>query len=510
MHVGGYTPAGKARWTCRDKSRTNDSYCSSTTDPDGTLRSRAGHRSVAAPVFKRKIGRNVKRVIVTAAQNATPVHEGFMAALEAAAKFYKAELIVIPLRYKNPTSRWTKSQSNDEQWAKQVVPYLCNERKKLNPNLILLGDVKVQPTAMSPLDGFEAITHGESGILGHTKMQTRSIPRPQGRYPKLMTTTGACTVQNYTDSKAGKLGEFHHTLGAVIVELDGSRFFMRRINAEKKTGNFYDLDKYFTAGKVTTGHRAAGLILGDTHVGEHDPAVVRATFEKGGIVPFLRPEYIVYHDLHDGAACNPHSMGNPFAKITKMAQERLDVQAEVIAACQFVTSHTPKDSTAVIVPSNHDDFLRRWLINTDWRLNPGNAEFYLESALAMVKLSWSNEGERIQPFAYWARKLMPEAIVLDEDQSFQIEGVECGMHGDAGPNGARGTIKNLRRIGTKSIIGHTHSPGEDEGCMQVGTNAVLKQAYMHGPSSHMHADAVIYQNGKRTLLFIIDGEWRLE
>ena len=37
--------------------------------------------------------------------------------------------------------------------------------------------------------------------------------------PKMMMTTGSCTVKNYTDSKAGKKGEFHHTLGFVIIEI---------------------------------------------------------------------------------------------------------------------------------------------------------------------------------------------------------------------------------------------------------------------------------------------------
>ena len=48
------------------------------------------------------------------------------------------------------------------------------------------------------------------------------------------------------------------------------------------------------------------------------------------------------------------------------------------------------------------------------------------------------------------------------------------MHGDKGPNGARGSIRNLRRIGIRSVIGHTHSPGIDEGCYQVGTSTRLR------------------------------------
>jgi len=45
-----------------------------------------------------------KRYLITGAQNATPVHKGFWSALCVAAKALDAEIIVIPLRYRNPTS----------------------------------------------------------------------------------------------------------------------------------------------------------------------------------------------------------------------------------------------------------------------------------------------------------------------------------------------------------------------------------------------------------------------
>ncbi len=91
-----------------------------------------------------------------------------------------------------------------------------------------------------------------------------------------------------------------------------------------------------------------------------------------------------------------------------------------------------------------------------------------------------------------------------------VAGVELGMHGDRGPNGSRGSIKNLRRIGVKSIIGHSHTPGIEEGCYQVGTSTVLNLEYANGPSSWLNTHCLLYPNGKRTLVNIIDGKWRLE
>ena len=223
----------------------------------------------APPKFKRPLG-NSKIFVVTAAQNATPVHEEFWTALMNYCAVRDAELLVIPLRYKNATSQWTASQQNAEWWldppAKPwedldevtqarygtrtryeyaVYPkrrYLWNVRRKLNDNLVVLGDVRVQATAQVPLQGFESLTYGESGILGHTKVQFKTIPTRAGHLPKILTSTGAVTVKNYTDTGIGKKGEFHHTLGAVVVEVQNDKIFhMRQINAEKSTGAFYDI-----------------------------------------------------------------------------------------------------------------------------------------------------------------------------------------------------------------------------------------------------------------------------
>ena len=75
-----------------------------------------------------------------------------------------------------------------------------------------------------------------------------------------MLTTGACTVKNYTDSKSGKKGEFHHTLGFVIVEIkDDETFFIRQVHGNPSI--FFDLLLYFqtpTMSIHSSWHGAAG------------------------------------------------------------------------------------------------------------------------------------------------------------------------------------------------------------------------------------------------------------
>ncbi len=454
---------------------------------------------------------NAQRYLITSAQNATPVHAGFLETLKVAAKHLGAELVVIPFRYKNPTSIWSRNQEHDEHWAPELEPFLFNVQRKLNQNLVLCGDVKVQPTASSPLTGFESFTGAESCVVGHPKMQFRSVPAPSGRYPKILSTTGAVTRRNYTDTKAGKLGAFHHCLGAVVIELEGRHFHLRQINADRVTGEFTDLATHYTAKGARPAPPALGLVLGDTHARMTCPRVDRATFGKDGIVETLQPQTLVFHDLFDGYSINPHHAGNPFIAAAKHRANAGNVREEVEHAIEFVRTRTV-GRRAVIVGSNHDDFLSRWVSSTDWRQTPGNAKFYLETAAAMLESVRLGAGgaEYADPFVYWVDRLRGRAPIraLRRDESFKLGDVECGSHGHAGPNGARGSLKNMSRLGARMVIGHAHTPGISEGGYQVGTSTPLRLEYTHGPSSWLNTHCAVYATGKRSLITIIDGAWR--
>lgn len=509
FNKNGHTPAGKQRYLCME--------CGySTTDPKAEARDQSGKKQKkikATPKFTRALG-GVKRLVVTAAQNATPAHTGFLTALEGYCQAHDAELIVIPIRYKNPTSRWTRSQANEDQWDGRLEPYLYNQRKKLNANLVLLGDIKTQPTATRPLSGFEGITHGESGILAHTKLQLKSIPAPQSAMPKIMTTTGAVTLPNYTDSKAGKLGEFHHSFAAAAVEIQGSKFHIRQLRA-CEDGSFIDAAdnmEYRADGTVRPAGRAKALVLGDLHWRTRDPKAVNATFGKGGMVEVMDPEVIVLHDLLDGVSVNHHERANPFSRLATRELDFHLVEKEVRDTIEGV-SKLLDGRQAIVVPSNHDRFLSRWVTENDWRDDVENAAFYLETAKAMVdSVKWTPQGPSVtDPFAYWIRQWGPDNLTpLRLDEPYTIDGIELNMHGDLGPNGARGTVNNLSRLGVKVMSGHTHSPAIEEGHDKVGTMSYLRASYAKGPSSWLQTNGTILANGKQTLLNIIDGKWRMQ
>ncbi len=450
--------------------------------------------------------------VITAAQNGTPVQPVFWNILKRIKKDREAELLVIPFRYKNPSSTWTASQANEEWWTTEVQPFLWNVTKVLNPNLMLMGDAKVIPTASDPLTGFDPLSSASSAIIGHPKIALRSIATPSNRMAKVMATTGACTVPNFTDSRLGKLGKFHHTLAAIIVEIEGSKFYLRHLYFDKTTQSVTDLNIRYYEDRTETAPRPLALIMGDTHVDFIDPAVERATFGIGGMVDILKPRHLIFHDLLDAYSCNPHHKGNPFISYAKAISGRGDVKAEVQRACEFVRDRTEGDIVSIVVPSNHDDMLKRWIITEDWKTTGRNMKFYLSVADRMI--DGTRMTEHGTQFPSPLPLVFPDFVdmrgirLLKEDESFVLGQVELGMHGDRGPNGSRGSIKNIRRIGIRSIIGHSHSPGIDEGCVQVGTSTRLRLEYNSGPGAWLNAHCILHEGGKRQLVIIVDGNWR--
>lgn len=452
--------------------------------------------------------------IITCAQNATPVELPFWKSLLAAAKHYKAQLIVIPIRYKNPTSEFTAWNEEQERWDPifEEGGYLYEGRDLIHDHLMVLGDIKMQATAVSPLAGWESISGSYSAIIGHPKLEMRMVPTPQNSLPKMMITTGACTKKNYSDTRAGKRGEFHHTFGAALVERDGDRFHIRQLNA-MRDGTFIDLRNKFTPKGVEKSGPAEALVMGDTHVDVVDPEVVAATFtERDSIVKHMQPKRLVWHDLVDGGTVNPHRAADPFTRAARYQAKISDIYEELKRSAEFIDTHSPKTATNIIIPSNHDDFLNRWMKATDWRGEPANAEFYLETALEMVRGGTMGPGgyEGLDPFVYWMKKLCKHKNVIYPEfgGGVVVKNVDISMHGHLGANGARGGLRGFSKLGVKTIVGHSHTPGIIEGAYQVGTSTHLKLEYNDGPSSWLNTHALVYPNGKRTLINVIKGKWR--
>lgn len=449
-----------------------------------------------------------KRYVVTYAQNATPVHKSFFGALKKYAEHNDAELIVIPGRYTNPTSLWTRNMEHDEWWAPEVAQYLFEGKLKLGRSLTIFGDISIQPTADRPLTGFDVHAGETSAIFGHPKLQLRTVATAKRRYPRIFTTTGACTKPNYTRTKAGKKGEAHHVYGATIVEQGERLFHVRQVTAAKD-GSFIDLDTHYTAEKVSPAPRALALVCGDIHVDKKDDTVLAATFEgPESIVGVLRPEKILYHDVLDFDVRNHHSIGNFKNRYDRATGKKPDlVEGEVQRAIEFIDA-TPVDAEPIVVRSNHDEAFDRWLATADPRVDPINAPFFHSTwskifAHRNATSTWPNALELV-----YTTQGRSRARFVGRSDVLKIGPWACNFHGDHGLNGARAVPDTYARLGIKTVTAHHHSPSITDGNVTVGVKGSLDMGYNGIPSSWLNTDYVIYADGQGSLISIIDGEWR--
>lgn len=453
-----------------------------------------------------------KRFIITSAQNATPINSAFLNSIKTYCEENNAFLVVIPYRYHNPTSVFI--DEDEDWWYPNIEPYLINKRFDIGKNLTVLADIKLQPTAKTPLVGIEGFTSTASCIVGHPKYQLTSVATRQGDMAKLMSTTGSVTLKNYTNSKAGKVGDRHHVYGATVVELDKDLFHMRHVSASDD-GSFIDLDKEYSADGVKKVENIEALVMGDLHHWFLDDGVDKSVFGEGGILDVLKPKNLILHDVIDFYSATHHHRTEPFIKFAKHKFGKNNIKKEIEDFCGYFIERlkTRKNIDTYIIPSNHDDHMTRYIREVDWRSDPENAEFYLETALYMLQQTRfiSTGSDTPKAFKYWLSKYLDEKRVriLDRDDSLELCNVEHGLHGDLGTNGSRGSVLNLSKIGVKATIGHSHTPAVRDGVFCVG-HSTGGMEYAKGPSSWLTSHCILYSNGKRTLVHSLKGRWKAD
>lgn len=453
---------------------------------------------------QRELDKTRKRFIITWAQNNTPVHINLFKNIKAYAEFIDADIHVIAGRYKNPTSVFT--DKDEETWDKHVLPYLDANRHNVHKYLSIMSDVKIQPTAVNPMSGLQGMSGINSCIFGAPKTQFEMIPTLMGNKPKMMMTTGSVTKINYTDSKAGKKGEFHHIYGFVVVEIkDNETFYARQVTADDVTGNFTDL--YYTVknGVVNKIDRIEAIILGDIHYGNHDEAVLTLTHK---FMKKVKPKHVVLHDIFDGDSISHHQIKDPFMQYSKEVHDKNDLGKELDYMMDNLKDFEDYENV-VIVRGNHDDFLDRWLKNEDWKKQPTpkNSRLYMQLSDILLQQYEENSNNIKGVIPVLINRKYPKYITLGRQDSYRVKNWEVGQHGDMGVNGSRASLQQFRMLNTKIIFGHSHTPGRKDGALSVGTTTKLRMGYNNGPSSWLHSHVLIHEDGKaQHINFITDSD----
>jgi hypothetical protein len=442
-----------------------------------------------------------QRFLISWAQSETTVHKGFLKNMEAYAEHIDAEILICAGRYRSPTSlSASKSleakEKNTNTWDKSVLPYLDANRHNIHKHLVVLSDVKIQPTASNPLSSLNGLTKAESCIVGSPRVHLKSLPVLDGYPNKLLLTTGAVTVENYTDSKIGKLGCFHHQLGFIIVELDGDDFHIRQVVADTK-GDFYDLIYRLKDGVCLNNEKGIeAIVLGDLHLPEENKEAVIVSLQ---MLQKFKPRHVIIHDIIDNGAISHHEKRNPFHLLRRENDGSNSLQKELDYMIDWFRDKT--EYNFIIPNANHNDFIDRWLQNEDWR-KENNKSLYLEFANITAK-GLAPKGI----IAYLLEKEYPNIKCLSVDESYKVLDFELSVHGNTGASGSRGSAIQFKNLNVRLITAHTHSSSRMDNHLCAGTLTKLRMGYNIGMSSWIASNVVIYPDGKASHIHIVNNKY---
>jgi hypothetical protein len=476
----------------------------------------------------------IYRYILTSAQNNTFIEESTWKNILAHSRNYKAHIFVGTYTYnqnafgKLSVKKGTHKRPERELWyAPEVLPYIKDRRVQLAPGLVWCGEYNSLPTNVRPLAGLETYTGRSSGIFPHAKLAVRSLPTMRGEGVKINYTTGTVTQKNYIQKREGMIAEFHHVYGALLVEVNSDgNWWVRQLN-EAEDGTMQDLGVIANNGKITTFNRIEAITYGDLHGTWADPKAVALSLEMRDR---LKPKYQFLHDIMEGAAVNPHvrKYKAHHPKFYTWLRGYHKLENELVDTVKLLETFDSPGIQTVIPDSNHDDvWIKRWLCEHDYRVDPPNTEIYLDLQAYLYKEIRNGVTEEesrtrtakprmvkhINVLEYALRKygkLKAKFKFLKADESFLTANrkIENGMHGHLGPAGRFGTPENLSQMARKANTAHTHAMGIYNGLYVAATLSFLDWDYMKGPANHSHTNILTYGNGKRALVTFYKGKWR--
>ena len=447
------------------------------------------------------------RFIFTSAQNNTLPNEEMLNTLEQMCSILNAQLFIGGFTYaRSEQSRSEKSQTG---FSKRLEKYMLNEQMEIAEGLTWCGELNILPTAQYPAGQYKSYCGSDSLIIPHAKAQLESVASEIDRDAKLVFTTGAVTQLNYIQKSAGQKAEWDHIFGAVMVEIDDcGNWHARDLNFESKTGHVYDLGMLYTQdGHVDDDYFVDVVSLPDAHIDKVSDAELEPWLS---MLDRFNPRYITSNDTHDHSRRNHHNIKDPYFRFRHWVSGDECVRSEVARSVWFLNKLQDyvRDSV-VVVESNHDIAIERWLKEQDYRADPVNALFFLELQKANYEFMQNNPQEVMQSF-----KVACEIVnggefelvrFLETDEPFRIGGVVHGQHGHNGTGGSRGSIRQYARLGEKYTKGHSHKAGRIGGVYENGVMMRRKNAgYVKGQDAWSGAFTLQYVNGKRQMLIMRD------
>lgn len=511
-HAGNVSAVSRELGLSRSTVRRNVAKTGAGKKPLAGGKQRAHHKKIELPVKG-----EVKRFILTSAQNNTYVHKAFWANVLAMKEHYDAKILIGTFSYNQnnfgqlAVKRNKKADYESKLWFDPAIkPYFSDEKLELAPGLVWCGNMNILPTEDNPISGLETYGGSVSVVFPHTKIEMRSVANTPDLPPKFIYTTGAVTLMNYLQKKLGIKAEHHHRYAFLLVEVDSDgNWFARQVAARKNGEVIQDLNVVAQGGRiVSTDAPVEAITWGDLHATIAQPEVIETSQT---MLDTLQPKVQFIHDVLEGTSINRHAIKNaprPHYNFYRWLRGLHRVEEELKQTKVVLEKYLRPWCKTVVPDSNHDGpWLQNWLEKYEYRHDPANTEIFLRLQTYMIERIRKGD---IPKNVNLLRRAMEDEVGLEKgkvkfllpDESFVVKEVECGLHGHLGANGAFGNPNNLAKIGKKATTAHTHVAGIYHGLFVAGTSSKLTKdwTYTQGPSSWSHSHVVLYPNGQRTVV----------
>ena len=431
-----------------------------------------------------------KTFVITSAVNDTDLvtvaHETF----KKYAEINNAAYLVIPCVYKNPDLAH-KGMLTNLTWPEEILPYVCDADIKVGNNIIIKGKTRIQFTAVNPLQGLNHAGGMDSEVYGHPQVAAEPVATPRGYDPKYLMTCGTISKPNYSGSLKGRKAEFHHSISALVIEVEGGNYWSRHIHFDGD--GVCDLDNYYTSDGVERKQSVAAIVYGDTHVRALKPKTKELLLS---VASKLNPEKEVFHDLHDHQIGGHHTKDDVITLLKYNLSGSTSIRDELLKSVNFIDEHPG----CYLVDSNHHRHLDQWFNRYNPKNDTVNLDLYFELG-SMLKKSLEVGGTSDLFRLFCEKYVKVEANFITPNDNFFIRGIDCSQHGDRGTNGTRGSAASFAKTGAKTMIGHSHSWRIIKGAYQVGAS-VENLEYESGYSTNSISHGIIYDNGKRAIFSI--------
>lgn len=430
-----------------------------------------------------------KKYIVSSVVEGAPIDWSFFRTLQMYADENNAELVLLWMRGVYKADHFSLSDLD------KIRPYLASEFR-FNSKLFAKAFL-IHPSQKYPISGLEEYAQeNDSLICASTKQCMEVVPRPRGKVPHTIHTTGTISIPNYSKTRVGCIAQQDNKLGALVIEIpDSKNFFIRQV--QWINGAFVDLGfKYAKTGISRVS--CAAMVLGDLHLTEEDPRAIKATYSQ---FKTLKPKNVFIHDLLSNNSINHHEREKYVSRVL-LNPEFNTLEKEFAYGKQKLTelrNQLPKDTNVYVVPSNHDDFIRKFCDDGNFIKDPLNAVMGAKCFICFV--------DNKNPLEVYLN--VPGVTFLPKHASLKIEGWELAEHGNWGSNGARGSARSYMKSHGKAFIGHSHTPKIIGNIWQVGTLSKLTLSYTNGASSWLHANGVLYEGGYTQMLTFIGEQWHV-